>query len=318
MDLNIICTKFMTARDIIEKFFTGASHFIYPVCASIFLNKDKMVDTDKLTECTLLLDKYVDRFYDFDTEIRPIIISILSTYDDAEGAINKAIKLYNQLKLNFVDSTYIAIDALIMIELVDEENFVYISQRAKEIYKIMESAHKILTSSSDIIFALLMSLSDKQNLKMILDAEEYYLILKKKFASGDPVQTLSHVLALYNWANKCTRVIKLYDALKSKGYVYGTNYELPSLGTLAMMNINLKDIIDDFIKVDKFLAKQNAYRSSKFTKKQRFIHSAMLVIISHSNSTINTYNSIFAAITMATQHSVVMRSMSNIISHGKN
>lgn len=79
--------------------------------------------------------------------------------------------------------------------------------------------------------------------------------------SGNAVQSLSHVLALCDGTAeaKCERAMELFDKLKRRGYKYGTDYELATLGVLAMLPENLDTIADDTVQVADSLAEQNEY-----------------------------------------------------------
>lgn len=52
------------------------------------------------------------------------------------------------------------------------------------------------------------------------------------------------------------RTLLLYDRLKERGYKYGTDYELPTLGVLALSESDLMEIVTEMTDTDDFLAKQ--------------------------------------------------------------
>ncbi len=69
---------------------------------------------------------------------------------------------------------------------------------------------------------------------------------------------------------------------KAKGYKYGTEYELATLGVLALLSENQNEIIEDIIETDDFLSEQKGYGFFGVGKKQRIIYAGMLVTIDYT------------------------------------
>ena len=133
----------------------------------------------------------------------------------------------------------------------------------------------------------LSSLSDDE---VIRETEECYVKLKERFKSKNAVQSLSHVLALYSDSaytalDRCRNTIALYDALREKGIKYGTEYELATLGTLAMLDCSIDETVADLEEVDDFLSNQSGYGFFGATKKERLTHAAMIVVSERSDNT---------------------------------
>lgn len=103
--------------------------------------------------------------------------------------------------------------------------------------------------------------------------------MKPQFFSGNAVQSLSHVLALGDGRaeEKCSRTLLLYDRLKERGYKYGTDYELPTLGVLALSEGDLMEIVTEMTDTDDFLAKQKGLGNWSIGRKQRLMYTGMLV-----------------------------------------
>jgi hypothetical protein len=114
----------------------------------------------------------------------------------------------------------------------------------------MKSEHPFLTSSEDSVFAIMLALSSLSDEEIIRETEICYNALRERFKSRNAVQSLSHVLALYSdgaytAADRCRNTIALYDALREKGMKYGTEYELATLGTLAMLDCSIEEKVAD-------------------------------------------------------------------------
>ena len=93
------------------------------------------------------------------------------------------------------------------------------------------------------------------------------------------MQSLSHVLALCEGRpeEKCKTVVSFYNQLREQGYRYGTNFELPTLGVLAMIPADRDTLIRELAEVDSFLSKQKGYGILGLGKGQRLMHAAMIL-----------------------------------------
>lgn len=72
-------------------------------------------------------------------------------------------------------------------------------------------------------------------------------------------------------------LLLLYDRLKERGYKYGTDYELPTLGVLAVSESDLMEIVTEMTDTDDFLAKQKGLGNWSIGRKQRLMYTGMLV-----------------------------------------
>ncbi len=124
-----------------------------------------------------------------------------------------------------------------------------------------------------------MALSDKEDVAMIEDSEQCYRSLKPNFFSSNAVQSLSHVLALCNGDSdsKCRKTMDLFEKLKNAGHKYGTDYELPTLGILAVSGGDLDGIIQEISEIDDWLSQQKGFGFfSSITRKQRLMHAGII------------------------------------------
>ncbi|WP_305768344.1 DUF4003 family protein [Candidatus Epulonipiscium viviparus] len=296
MDFRLLCEDFILNWDTIGEVFGGAGFYVYPMCSYLFLEKNQMPDTQKLLDCIELFDQNSHLFTDSLSEhIRPVIVCLLATCEDPKQTLNDSLKFYQEFCKHFPKSDYLIFGSMIMSHFVTSTNFATTAKQTKDLYVLMETAHRLLTSQEDIVFAMMMTLSSKSNVKLILDADSCYKVLKKKFSANGEVQSLSHVLALYNWVNKGERVINLHRLLASKKYNYGVDHELPVLGVVAMINTTLGELTDNIILVDQTLKRLKNYGATASGKKRRLTHAAMLVSCIYSSSTDNMLIAALAA-----------------------
>ncbi len=209
--------------------------------------------------------------------------SVLATSPNPRNTLNKALDAYNALKSDFRRSSFLALAAIYMSILEQDQNFAQISKKAKEIYKIMRKRHPFLTSPDDSTYSIFLALSNKSVEEISSESEECYNLLKKHFFHRNSVQSLSNALALFDESSeqKVQRILEIYNSLKDYGYKYGTKFELASLASVATLPISVPTIIKDIRDVDKFLSAQKGYGLFGFRKKQRLLHSASLVASFH-------------------------------------
>ena len=178
-----------------------------------------------------------------------------------------------------MSSVYLPIAAMIIAQYADETRYAELAQRTRRIYKQMRAGHPFLTSGEDSTFCALMALLDKPDEVLLGDAEECYKILKNDFFSSNAVQSLSHVLAMCDGEPKikCQRTMELFQKLKEAGHKYGTSYELPTLGVLAMADGNQDEIVAEMAEIDQWLSEQKGFGFfSSISAKQRLMYAGMI------------------------------------------
>ena len=198
---------------------------------------------------------------------------------EPEGVLARTLQVYGLLKETFLSSCYLPVAAVAIAQLAQEREFESIAGRTRALYKQMKAEHPMLTSGEDSAFAALLSLSRKTDEQLISAMEKCYEILKPGFFSGNAVQSLSHVLALGEGREeeKCSKTLALYDRLKERGCKYGTSYELPTLGVLALSDGEVSEIVRDMAEVDGYLAGQKGFGAFGIGKRQRLMYAGMLV-----------------------------------------
>ena len=279
-ELLSICVRFIQNRDILKKFFSWETDHIHPVCASLFTKKGSVAEKDMLAECYKLLKKRAKVSSSFRGISCPVVVSILATDGEPEKRLDNILLAYKSLRKYFSSSNYLPLAATILSGEAEYGAFDETSERARDIYKLMKKNHPFLTSEEDVVYALLFALSADRNEDMIIETERLYVKLKEKFRSANAVQALSHVLTLCEGEaeEKCERAAALFDKLKENKLKYGTDYELATLGVLAMIPAETDEIIADIKDVNDFLLTQKGYgKFFGFGRNIRLMHAAMIV-----------------------------------------
>lgn len=273
------CKLFMSNRDIIKENFGWESIYMYPLCANIFVTKNQTVDVERMQEYRKLLKQRTNIFSSFRRTSKLATISYLAVDENPEEKMNNLVKVYKLLTNVFYASESLPVTALIITDLADPEDYEYIVGRTRRIYDLMKEQHRFLTSTEDCTLAAILAFSEKKKHQLIDDMVSCFKILSEYFDSKNAVQSLTHVLTLGAGTaeEKCRRTIELYETLKSNGYNYGTEYELPALGVLALLPADIEKLAYDMIDVDDYLCKKTGFNAFGVGVKQRLMYAGMLV-----------------------------------------
>jgi len=204
---------------------------------------------------------------------------MLAVSENPERKLEHGLLVYQLLKEEFWSSTYLPLKAMVIAQLADPHQYEAIAARTRSIYNRIKSEHPFLTSGEDSANCALLALSEKSDDVLIHEIESCYQMLKPYFFSSNAVQSLSHVLAMGQGSaeEKCRRTMELFDGLKAAGYKYGTSYELPSLGVLALSDGTKDSIIQEIVEINNWLSGQKGFGFfSSVTAKQRLMYSGIV------------------------------------------
>lgn len=277
--LNALCNDFISGRDLIKSAFGWESSYMYPISAAIFTEKRQQPDIGRMKDCERLLKRSTGIFSNFRGTLKLPMVSMLAVSLDPEEKLRRALQVYGLLKEHFWGSPYLPVASMVIADLVSPERFGEMAAHTRHIYELMKGQHPFLTFSEDSVFAALLALSDMADEQIVDETENCYRLLKPEFFSGNAVQSLSHVLALGEGSPeaKCRKTLELYDSLKENGMRYGREYELATLGVLALLPVSVDALTRDMAEVDAFLSSQRGYGIFGLPKKQRLMHAGMLI-----------------------------------------
>ena len=277
--LAALCRSFEENREVIRNTFRWENAYIYPVCAAVFTDKRRRADAEELRRCRDLLKGETGIFSNFRGITRAVVISLLCAGGSDEIRLQRTLEVYGLLKNHFFISQYLPLTSVILADMVSPQRYAEVTARTRKIYERMKKEHPFLTAGEDSVLAAMLALSPLTDEEIVSETERCYGILKEEFRPGNAVQSLSHVLALGEGSpdEKCEKTISLYRELKGRGIRYGTGYELATLGILALLPADRRNVIEDLTETDRFLADGKGYGLLGVGKKQRLMHAAMLV-----------------------------------------
>lgn len=278
-ELQKLCAEFIQDRDIAKEAFTWESSYMPPICAGILADKKQKISIEHLKAAKQLIKEQTGIFSNFRGTVIAPMATMLAMREDAESLFAFTQKIYGELKKHFYTSQYLPLVSMILAQMTDASQYQYVAQKTRQIYDLMKKEHPFLTSSEDGPFAALLAFSSSSPEAVIYEVEKCYQLLKPKFFSGNAVQSLSHVLALGEGSAeaKCAKLENLFIALKDKGYKYGTDYQLATLGAISILPYEVTQIVQDMTEVSDYLEQQKGYGFFGASKKDRYMHAAMIV-----------------------------------------
>ncbi|MEA4933822.1 MAG: DUF4003 family protein [Lawsonibacter sp.] len=282
------CSLFIENRNRAKSVFRWDGGLRPLACADICIAKGIVVDKMELERSREILNEMVGIFSNFRSTARAPITTMLAVSGDPNVTLDHGLAVYQLLKQDFRTSAYLPVASMIIAQLAEPAQYAGIAARTREIYNRMKEEHPFLTSAEDSAFCALLALSDKSDDTLIGDAERCFQILKPQFFSSNAVQSLGHVLALCDGEaqTKCQRTLELFDLLQAAGCKYGTSYELPTLGVLAMSGDNCSDLAQELAEIDGWLSEQDGFGFfSGVSGKQRLMYAGMIAMQEYLSET---------------------------------
>ena len=277
--LKALCESFIVSRDTVKSAYKMESSCIYPLCANIFVSRDRTADENALLSCKRLIKDQTGVFSNFRGSVQAPLACFLSLTDRPEEKLSLALDFYDLLKQSFWASEYLSLAAVLLTEMTDRPTAEEKIVRGRTLYQRMKKEHPFLTSSEDSVFAVLLAFSEKDDDALIEDMEACYRLLKEQFSDSNCVQTVSHVLALAEGTpqEKTDRMLRLFDGIRAAGGKYGRHYELAPLAALALLPLEMEGTIQDILSVDEFLSRQKGYGFWGLDRRIRMMHAVMVV-----------------------------------------
>lgn len=273
------CEQLMENKEKFGAAFKWENALMHLSCAEIYLSKGKAVEKDALEACKKLLKTKLGSFSAFRGMVQTPVTAMLAVNENPEELLDNAVKVYELLKKYFSASNYLPIAAMMIAQMAEPYQYEQIATRTHTLYKLMKEKHRFLTSEEDSTFCALMALSDKSDSELMEEAEKCFTILKGKGFSANAIQSLGNVLTLCEGdaEEKCEKTMQLFDKLKAAKHRYGKEYELPTLGLLAMSGEDLDSIVQEMAEIDNWLANQKGFGMwSGISEQQRLMYAGIL------------------------------------------
>ena len=280
-ELKEKCDLLVNNRKTITSAFTWDSGLMSLAAASLYTGSGLTVDSKKLKECEAIIKSKTNAFSEFRGNVKMPLICKMALSDDPQKYFMNVETLYKLLnKSKWIGNEYKIMAAITICDHADESEYALFVNKTNEIYSRMKQEHKWLTSDEDIPFAAMLAVSGIDVDKLIDEMELNYKILKEKFHDSNAVQSLSHILSLDEQPAelKCAKVEAIFNELKAMKHKFGTGYELATLGTLTMLDIQEKEVATLIAEVDDYLKGQKGFGDFLLGPNERRLYAAQLVL----------------------------------------
>lgn len=278
-EIKDYCETFVQNRETVRKVFPWGDGFTCFAGAAILTMNGSQANQKSLKQSKELLNQKVGVFSNFRGTAFVPVAAMMACDISPDKVLDHGMDVYKRLKKQFWGSSYLPFTAMMIAQTTEPDAYDGLVERTRSIYEQMGTKHPFLTSSEDSPLCALLACSSKSDAQLIDDMEQCFKILKKQFFHGNAVQSLAHVLALFEEPAelKCEKTMQLFHGLKEAGKRYGTMYELPTLGVLAMSQAPVKEVVQEMTEIDKWLSKQRGFGFwSGITDKQRLMYAGML------------------------------------------
>ncbi len=279
-ELEQLCVDYIANRDAVSKAFRFDDKALHAVCANIFCACGIAADTDRLKECRRLIREKTRPFSKFRSKkVRSILAVMLSLGENPEDRMALANEYFRVLKRKFKGTEYLVLTAFLFTDLADKPLTEETADRGKELYRIMNRKHRVLTDRTDSVYAMLLACSEKPCEELTGEIDACYALLKNTFSSGSGRQSASQILAMASGAaeEKAQRLIDLYNALSEAGIKYGRSDEIAPLAALSLTDTPVQVLAEEIKAADDFLKTQEGYGARQTEEEKRAVHAVMII-----------------------------------------
>ena len=271
-------------KEKIEKEFKWGYSLMNIAAALVFTGENREVDIERLKESKQILKSNAGVFSSFRSYSEAVIVSKMANSPDPAQYIKDVMAVYEKLKKSSLsDNSYLVQGAICIYEAGKMYEAEAIATKFWDIYKKMGKKHPFLTSSEDIVFVVLLAMTDKSVDEIVNEIEECYTYMRKDVmlnVGNNEYQGLGEILALTDGdiKEKGDKVTELYKTILAHGVKWGKEYnEFASLGLLIDLGVDNDTIVNEILEVNEYLKNSKGFTGWTLDNKQRLMFSAMLV-----------------------------------------
>ena len=266
------------------------------VSSLILTNADRKADVVKMKEVRKILASKASILSSFRVSVELAVLTKMSIQSDPERYIDDVLAVYKTLRgKRIIEYNCMVLSAMTIVDLGLKNEAEKIAKRMESIVDKLSKKHPLLSDESDIAFAVLLALSEKDDDELVNEIEGCYIYLKKELkvkADANAIQGLSELLVISggNLKEKCEKSAELFTTFKEHGARYGSYYEFSSLGALAELDIDKDELVDMVIETEEYLRREKGFGSWSLEKRERLMFAAIFVAEMLSNSKDEVYS----------------------------
>ncbi|MBR0462625.1 MAG: DUF4003 family protein [Erysipelotrichaceae bacterium] len=275
--------------------------------AGLFMASGKEINTARIEACSRIIDANTGLFSELRGLCKYIIRCKMALSKNPAVYFDDVARIYKELDPGIFTSDGSVAAAMVVADYMNgnEEKLV---ADTLAIYKEMRKAHSFLTDGDDLPFAALMAASGKDPFEIHERAEAAYELLRGRFkAERDTLQSLSHILSLYDEDLKemCESISDIGNALKEAGHSLGGSVRAAILGLLMNSGKSETELVEEILEADEYLKQFAPFKGIfGFEKSDRCMY-AVLCVQSANESTGKA--SLSATVSAVVQMAIVAR-----------
>ena len=253
--------------------------------SSMYTAEAERVNIEELNTGKKLLDAVKNLSDDEPDTVRLAAIASMAVTGKPEEYLEDLKTVLSLLdRVRMKDVEYKLLSALILSDNIWPDDYEEYVRRTKEIYSRMREEHRWLTSVEDMPFAALLSVSGYEVDDLIIEMEMDYDILEKEFPDNNALQTLTHILALYDLdvEEECQKAIRIKELLEKEGFSFREELDVTILGMLTTLSLTAEEIAANTAEAAGYLKEQEFLKSQgKDTSLLSRRFAAQMVLLCH-------------------------------------
>ncbi|MFD0674708.1 DUF4003 family protein [Cohnella sp. GCM10027633] len=262
-----------------KKAFAWRNASVNRLAALLYAAEGREIDIEAVRDNLERVKRSTGMFSMFRGDSAISLAAQLSLSGDPEARLADALAVYELLKdAKFRASPYLPIAAYQIAANASPDRFGSTVARAQSFYAAMKANHRFLTGQDDYIYAAMLALSDVEVEAGTERMEWLYAALKPELRAGNALQALTQVLVLGDEGGRPEeRVLALKGAFRERGFPMDRSYTLPSLGVLALLPRENRDIVEETALSFEWLREQKGFGAWSVDKQELLLHAAALV-----------------------------------------
>jgi hypothetical protein len=251
------------------------------LAALLYALEDKAIDLEAIRKSHNLIKEKKGVFSIFRGNMSLFIAAMLSLDDGCNERLDDVSQVYDLLKAEkFRASDYLAVAAYLIVANTDKANYQRTVLRARLFYEGMKQNNRWRIGADDYIFAVMLSLSNIDDITGVSRVHELYELLRPEFkkASANSVQSLAHVLVLGGKPDEAIgHLLLLRDSLQSRRIKLDRTATLPALGAISLLPMDANMLVEDLRQAQIFLRAQRGFGSFSISAQEFLLFSSTLI-----------------------------------------
>ena len=231
--------------------------------ASLFMASEVPLDLDIIYLCKKILKQKEGIFSEFRSFSEYITCCKMAINDNPEGYYRSLKNVSEQLNPGIFRGQMDVLAAMVIVDNKKNRSYTRLVSKTMEAYSEMNATHFFLTSKNDLPFAALMAVTSKDTHYLHQRAERAFTYLKKKISvNRDTLQTISHILSLYNIDIEvlCDRLIETIDILKTANCSLGAGMQAAILAAAVSSDMEPSELAYRIVEADEYIAKYRPFK----------------------------------------------------------